>query len=81
MFESLNVFESLNICLKFCTNMEHQSLECATICDIVGAKYQINEKLGAGAFGIVYAAKNLSTRDDVAVKYSLKTNRSAQVIF
>lgn len=37
--------------------------------EIIGKRYRILDKLGAGAHGVVYRARDLETRDEVALKF------------
>ena len=46
----------------------------------LGGKYKIGKKLGAGAFGEVYIAKDTATGEDVAVKVEDNRTRHPQLI-
>ena len=34
----------------------------------VGGKYRVTKRLGAGAFGDIYAGQNVKTNEEVAIK-------------
>lgn len=46
---------------------------------IVGGRYEISKKLGAGCFGEVWAGRDNETHQQVAVKFEDESNRSPQL--
>ncbi len=44
--------------------------------DEVGGRYRLLNQVGAGAYGVVFRARDLETRDEVAIKF-LKPNQAA----
>ena len=46
----------------------------------LGGKYKLGKKLGAGAFGDVFIAKDNSTEEDVAVKIEDNRTRHRQLL-
>jgi serine/threonine protein kinase len=46
----------------------------------LGGKYKIGKKLGAGAFGEVYIAKDTSTGEEVAVKIEDNRTKHPQLL-
>ena len=46
----------------------------------LGGKYKVGKKLGSGAFGDVYVAKEIATDDEVAIKVESNRTKHPQLL-
>jgi serine/threonine protein kinase len=47
----------------------------------VGSKFQLNKKIGSGAFGEIYSGRNIKTGEEVAIKLEPVKSKFPQLLY